>query len=75
MSFLHPTRFSYPIPIQGQATDIQIQAEEILKLKRLINDLYVFHTGQTRDVIGECESDMGKGGFESFKPPPLGFKS
>lgn len=29
----------------GQATDIQIQAEEILKLKRLINNLYAKHSG------------------------------
>ncbi|XP_044764637.1 ATP-dependent Clp protease proteolytic subunit [Coccinella septempunctata] len=31
--------------VQGQATDIQIQAEEILKLKKQINNLYVYHTG------------------------------
>lgn len=31
--------------MQGQATDIKIQAEEILKLKSQINDLYVRHTG------------------------------
>ncbi|XP_043284548.1 ATP-dependent Clp protease proteolytic subunit [Venturia canescens] len=31
--------------VQGQATDIQIQAEEILKLKKQINKLYVKHTG------------------------------
>lgn len=31
--------------VQGQATDIQIQAEEILKLKKQINNLYVKHTG------------------------------
>uniref|UniRef100_A0A1B6E897 ATP-dependent Clp protease proteolytic subunit n=1 Tax=Clastoptera arizonana TaxID=38151 RepID=A0A1B6E897_9HEMI len=30
--------------VQGQATDIQIQAEEILKLKKQINSLYVKHT-------------------------------
>ena len=38
---------------QGQATDIQIQAEEILKLKKQINKLYVKHTGQALDAIGE----------------------
>ena len=38
---------------QGQATDIQIQAEEILKLKKVINDLYVKHTGQDIEVIGK----------------------
>ncbi|XP_031563631.1 uncharacterized protein LOC116299138 [Actinia tenebrosa] len=30
----------------GQATDIAIQAEEILKMKKSINQLYVKHTGQ-----------------------------
>ncbi|KAJ8040608.1 ATP-dependent Clp protease proteolytic subunit, mitochondrial [Holothuria leucospilota] len=35
----------------GQATDIKIQAEEIIKLKRQLNDLYVKHTGQPIDVI------------------------
>jgi len=38
---------------QGQATDIQIQAEEILKLKKQINLLYVKHTGQDPNIIGE----------------------
>jgi ATP-dependent Clp protease protease subunit len=34
--------------ITGQATDIQIQAEEVLKAKRLMNELLAKHTG--RDV-------------------------
>jgi len=37
---------------QGQATDIQIQAEEIIKVKKQINNIYVKHTGQTLDLIG-----------------------
>ncbi|KAJ8953263.1 hypothetical protein NQ318_015845 [Aromia moschata] len=36
---------------QGQATDIQIQAEEIIKLKKQINQLYVRHTGKDLAVI------------------------
>ncbi|XP_067027592.1 ATP-dependent Clp protease proteolytic subunit-like isoform X2 [Acropora muricata] len=36
---------------RGQATDIAIQAEEILNLKKLINNIYVKHTGQPIDVI------------------------
>lgn len=36
---------------QGQATDIQIQAEEILKLKKQLNEIYVKHTGQEFDNI------------------------
>ncbi|XP_030825529.1 ATP-dependent Clp protease proteolytic subunit, mitochondrial [Camarhynchus parvulus] len=36
---------------RGQATDIAIQAEEILQLKRQINGLYAKHTGQPLAVI------------------------
>ena len=36
---------------QGQATDIEIQAKEILRLKEEINTILVKHTGQTREVI------------------------
>jgi len=36
---------------QGQATDIQIQAEEIIKLKKQINTLYVKHTGLELETI------------------------
>lgn len=35
----------------GQATDIQIQAEEILKLKKLINGLYAKHSGLELESI------------------------
>jgi ATP-dependent Clp protease protease subunit len=31
---------------QGQATDIEIQAREILALRARLNDIYVQHTGQ-----------------------------
>ncbi|XP_064605255.1 ATP-dependent Clp protease proteolytic subunit, mitochondrial-like isoform X2 [Liolophura sinensis] len=37
----------------GQATDIQIQAEEILKLKSQINRLYVKHTKQALETIDQ----------------------
>ena len=36
---------------QGQATDIEIQAREILNLRRRLNDIYVENTGQALDVI------------------------
>ena len=36
---------------QGQAADIEIQAREILALRRRLNDIYVRHTGQSLDVI------------------------
>jgi ATP-dependent Clp protease protease subunit len=36
---------------QGQATDIMIHAEETLKLKRRLNEIYVKHTGQEYEKI------------------------
>jgi ATP-dependent Clp protease, protease subunit len=37
--------------ISGQATDIKIQAEEILRLRERLNEILAFHTGQTVDTI------------------------
>lgn len=37
--------------VQGQATDISIQAKEILRLRDKINELLAVHTGQTLDKI------------------------
>ncbi|KAJ8383714.1 hypothetical protein AAFF_G00215560 [Aldrovandia affinis] len=43
---------------RGQATDIAIQAEEILKLKKQINIIYSKHTGQLLETIeGIMERD------------------
>ena len=36
---------------RGQATDIQIQAEEIIKLKKQLNEIYVKHTKQPLEHI------------------------
>jgi ATP-dependent Clp protease protease subunit len=36
---------------QGQATDIEIQAREILAMRARLNNIYVEHTGQPLDVI------------------------
>ena len=36
---------------QGQATDIEIQAREILTLRKRLNQIYVDHTGQPLDEI------------------------
>jgi len=36
---------------QGQATDIEIQAREILALRRRLNQIYVKHTGQPLEEI------------------------
>ena len=39
--------------VTGQASDIQIQAEEILKSKRLLNEILAGHTGKTVEQIEE----------------------
>ncbi|KAG7265594.1 hypothetical protein CRUP_031266 [Coryphaenoides rupestris] len=39
---------------RGQATDIAIQAEEIMTLKRQINRIYAKHTGQLLETIVWC---------------------
>lgn len=36
---------------QGQATDIEIQAREILTLRKRLNEIYVKHTGQELSMI------------------------
>ena len=36
---------------QGQATDIEIQAREILSLRKRLNEIYVHHTGQALDKV------------------------
>ncbi len=36
---------------QGQASDIHIQAQEILKIRARLNELMAFHTGQTVEKI------------------------
>ncbi len=39
---------------QGQATDIEIQAREILKIRQRMNEIYVKHTGQAFEVIEQA---------------------
>ncbi len=39
---------------QGQATDIEIHAQEILDTRRRLNEIYVHHTGQPIKVIEEA---------------------
>jgi len=45
---------------QGQATDIDIQAREILYIRKRLNQLYVEHTGQPLEKI---ESDLERDRF------------
>jgi len=39
--------------VQGQASDINIQAKEILKMRDRINEILVKHTGQTLDKVAK----------------------
>jgi ATP-dependent Clp protease protease subunit len=47
---------------QGQATDIEIQAREILRIRQRLNEIYVRHTGQTLERI---ESKLERDTFMS----------
>ena len=47
---------------QGQATDIEIQAREILNLRKRLNEIYVHHTGQTLEAI---ESKLDRDSYMS----------
>ena len=49
---------------KGQATDIAIQAKEIMRLKALLNDVMAKHTGQPLDVI---ERDLDRDYFLDAK--------
>jgi len=37
--------------VQGQATDIDIQAREILRMREIVNDILVLHTGKELDQV------------------------
>jgi ATP-dependent Clp protease, protease subunit len=45
---------------QGMASDIEIQAKEILRIRRRLNDLYVKYTGKT---LKEIEKAMDRDTF------------
>ena len=47
---------------QGQVTDISIHAEEVLELKRRLNEIMAKHTGQTLKTI---EKDLERDNFMS----------
>src|SRR6201998_66060 len=51
---------------QGQATDIEIQAREILTLRKRLNEIYVRHTGQPLEATErKMESDTYMSAEES----------
>ncbi len=47
---------------RGQATDIEIEAREILRMRRQLNEIYASNTGQTLEKI---EKDMDRDFFMS----------
>src|SRR5213595_3470591 len=48
---------------EGQSTDIEIHAAEILKTRKRVDEIYAFHTGQTEERV---HADMERDRF--FKP-------
>ncbi len=36
---------------RGQASDIEIQAKEILRIRQMVKDIYLKHTGQDADMV------------------------
>jgi len=54
--------------VYGQASDIKIQADEILKAKRMINELLAKHSGQPIEkIIAETERDHYMTAEEALK--------
>ncbi len=54
--------------VQGQATDIGIQAKEIVRLKKMTIDYFAHHTGKTTDEIaGALERDFFMSAAEAVK--------
>lgn len=49
---------------QGQASDIEIQAKEIIKVKQRLNEIYARHTGQD---VAKVEKDVDRDYFMSPK--------
>ncbi|MEW6139209.1 MAG: ATP-dependent Clp endopeptidase proteolytic subunit ClpP [Thermodesulfobacteriota bacterium] len=53
---------------QGQATDIEIHAREILRMRSELNDILVKHTGQPLERIeADTDRDFFMGGAEAVK--------
>jgi ATP-dependent Clp protease protease subunit len=53
---------------QGQATDIDIQAREIIRIKKAINELFALHTGQNQKKIeNDTERDYFMSGQEALE--------
>lgn len=51
---------------RGQATDMQIQVEEILKMKKVLTEIYVSHNSKGK-TFAQLEHDMERDKFMSAK--------
>ena len=49
---------------RGQATDIQIQVEEIIKMKKMLTEIYVKHNSRNK-TYAQLEQDMERDKFMS----------
>jgi ATP-dependent Clp protease protease subunit len=53
---------------QGQATDVEIQAKEILRMREKLNEILAHHTGQPLDKIQlDTDRDFFMSGEEARK--------
>jgi ATP-dependent Clp protease protease subunit len=53
---------------QGQATDIEIHANEILRIRQRLNEIMAHHTGQPLDKISvDTDRDFFMGGDEAVE--------
>ncbi len=51
---------------QGQATDIDIQAKEILRMRDMLNDILVKHTGQKMErIVADTDRDFFMSGQQA----------
>ena len=46
--------------MQGQASDVEIQANELVRWKKVLTEIYVKHTGKSFE---ELEKDMDRDNF------------
>lgn len=70
--------------VQGQATDLAIQAREIIRLKKLLTGIFVKHTGQSeerilhdtdRDFFMNAEQAVEYGIIDEILKPQQGMKA
>ena len=57
---------------EGQSTDIEIHAREILNIRRRIDEIYAHHTGQS---VEQVHADMERDRFHHHEPSSTGCRS